>query len=244
MTLHEFTLSPLEEQQFGVRTTRVNEITSEAMPALLDYCRENQVRLVIARCSTEDLTTAQDLEEAGARVMDTLIYYTYEYARRPDAEFNSRTTIRAVRPDEVEEVCTIATRSFEGYRGHYHVDRKLDQEACDRVYPSWVRRSVLDRAVAGEVFVCEVDERMAGFATMRQNSPEEGEGVLFGVATWAQGRGIYRDLIQRGLAWCRASGSQRMVVSTQVTNLAVQKVWVRSGFEPSRSYYTFHLWLP
>ena len=33
-----------------------------------------------------------------------------------------------------------------------------------------------------------------------------------------------------------------MVLSTQVTNLAVQKVWSRLGFEPSRSYYTFHLW--
>jgi hypothetical protein len=34
----------------------------------------------------------------------------------------------------------------------------------------------------------------------------------------------------------------RMVVSTQITNLAVQKVWVRQGFELTGSYYTFHLW--
>jgi len=244
MTQPEFTLSPLEEQQFGVRTTRVNDLTGERIPALLEFCRANDVRMVIARCPTTDLASAQDIEEAGGRVMDTLLYYTYAYAKRPDAEFVTRTTIRPVKPEEVEEVCAMAARSFEGYRGHYHADRRLDQDACDRVYPSWVRRSVLDRAVAGEVFVCELEERLAGFATMRENSPEEGEGVLFGVATWAQGRGIYGDLIQRGLQWCRDQGTQRMVVSTQVTNLAVQKVWVRSGFEPSRSYYTFHIWLP
>jgi hypothetical protein len=33
-----------------------------------------------------------------------------------------------------------------------------------------------------------------------------------------------------------------MLISTQITNVAVQKVWTRLGFEPSRSYYTFHKW--
>jgi len=89
-----------------------------------------------------------------------------------------------------------------------------------------------------------LDEKLAAFATMRSNSPEEGEGVLFGVAPWAQGRGIYADLIRAGIEWCRARGQARMIVSTQITNLAVQKVWVRQGFEPSASYFTFHLWLP
>jgi hypothetical protein len=30
----------------------------------------------------------------------------------------------------------------------------------------------------------------------------------------------------------------RLIISTQVTNVAVQKIWTRLGFEPVRSYYT------
>ena len=45
-----------------------------------------------------------------------------------------------------------------------------------------------------EVLVAEVDGRLAGFATLRMNNSEEGEGVLFGVAPFAQGSGIYRSL--------------------------------------------------
>ena len=77
---------------------------------------------------------------------------------------------------------------------------------------------------------------------MRLNSPEEGEGVLFGVAPAAQGRGIYRSFMVRGMEWCLAQGTSRMVVSTQITNIAVQKVWTRLGFEPHKSYLTFHRW--
>jgi predicted acetyltransferase len=237
----QFALSPLEEERFGVRTTRVPELTSAVIPELLDFCREERVRMVVARCSTADLAAAQDLEQAGGRLMDTLVYYVHEFARRPAPD--AARSVRPVRPAEVDEVCAIAARSFEGYQGHYHADRRLERAACDGVYPDWVRRSVLDRSVADEVLVGELDGRVSSFATLRRNSPEEGEGVLFGVAPWAQGRGLYAELIRAGLAWCRSAGLARMVVSTQITNLAVQKVWVRQGFEPQRSYYTFHLWV-
>jgi GNAT superfamily N-acetyltransferase len=81
-----------------------------------------------------------------------------------------------------------------------------------------------------------------GFATLRLNNPEEGEGVLFGVGPLAQGQGIYRSFMIHGMEWCLQQGMTRMVVSTQITNIAVQKVWTRLGFEPSHAYYTFHKW--
>jgi GNAT superfamily N-acetyltransferase len=83
---------------------------------------------------------------------------------------------------------------------------------------------------------------VAGFATLRMNSPEEGEGVLFGVHPCAQGRGMYWSFMVKALEWCGQRGASRMVVSTQITNLSVQKVWTRMGFELFSSYYTFHLW--
>ena len=66
--------------------------------------------------------------------------------------------------------------------------------------------------------------------------------LMFGVAPEAQGRGIYRSLMIGAMLWFRTRGTARMVVSTQVTNAAVQKVWTRLGFEPWKSNYTFHKW--
>jgi len=106
----------------------------------------------------------------------------------------------------------------------------------------WAFRSCVSRDVADEVLVAHVAGSIIGFFTLRLNSPEEGEAVVGGVAPSARGRGIYRSFIIHGMEWCLSQGATRMLVSTQITNIAVQKVWTRLGFEPSHAYYTFHKW--
>jgi hypothetical protein len=59
----------------------------------------------------------------------------------------------------------------------------------------------------------------------------------------AQGNGLYDALVKGALADCRVHGEQCVKVSTQLANLAPQKVWVRSGFELEQAHYTFHYWL-
>jgi GNAT superfamily N-acetyltransferase len=81
-----------------------------------------------------------------------------------------------------------------------------------------------------------------GYFTLRLNNLEEGEAVVGGVQYSARGKGIYRSFITRGMEWCLSKGAARMLVSTQITNVAVQKVWARLGFEPSLAFYTFHKW--
>ena len=61
------------------------------------------------------------------------------------------------------------------------------------------------------------------------------------MAPEAQGRGAGRSLMVEELKSCKAEASE-MVISTQVTNVAVQRVWCRVGFAPAHSYYTFHKW--
>jgi len=96
--------------------------------------------------------------------------------------------------------------------------------------------------VADEVLVAEWEDRVVGFVTLRRNGPEEGEIVVGGVVPAAQGQGVYRSFIIRGMEWSRVQGAKRTLVSTQITNTAVQKVWSRLGFEPAYACYTFHRW--
>jgi ribosomal protein S18 acetylase RimI-like enzyme len=235
-------LSALDEARFGIRTAKAPAITATLLPEILDLCRRERVALLIARCAASDLPAAQALEAAGGFLTDTLVYYARDLAGPAGPAEGGGMPVRPVRPGEEGTVEAVAAAAFRGYLGHYHADPRLDRAACDAVYTSWARRSCLHREVADEVLVAERDGRIVGFATLKQHGPEEGEGILFGVAPEAQGLGVYRALMVNGMARCRAKGARRMVVSTQITNAAVQRVWTRLGFELRHAVYTFHKW--
>jgi GNAT superfamily N-acetyltransferase len=236
-------LSEIDEQRFGIRTARSTEVTCESLPGVLDYCRRHDVRLLIARCRVSELAAAQALEQAGGGLMDTLVYYARDLLSTPIPVDTDGVSIRGIRPGDEAPVQAIAVEAFRGYVGHYHADPRPDRAKCDEAYTSWAVRSCTSREVADEVLVADRDGELLGFATLRLNSRTQGECALFAVAPAAQGGGVGRSLMAGGMRWCAAQGAHRMIISTQLINLAVQKVWVRVGFEPDHAYYTFHVWL-
>jgi GNAT superfamily N-acetyltransferase len=238
----QFSLSELDEQRFGIRTATARSITIEYLAELDSFCHDNKVQLSIARIDTNHLDVVQKMEGDGYRLMDTLVYYAFKYAKNAIPEDTSTYVIRPVQSDDLDVITTIATESFKGYYGHYHADPRLPDNKCDEVYIDWAAKSVTSQKIADEVMVVVGDNQLNGFATLRSNSIEEGEGVLFGVAPHAQGQGIYRTMMISGMKWCQERGAERMVVSTQINNIAVQKVWARLGFEMNHSYYTLHKW--
>jgi GNAT superfamily N-acetyltransferase len=235
-------LSAIDSERFSVRVARANRVTTANLPEILNFCNSTHVDLLIARSNTQDVTAAQSMEKHGFSIMDTLVYYTFDLTKRSIPEDSCKARVRFCRPQDQSKVREIAAATFAGYRGHYHADARLDDNKCDQAYVSWAEHSCVSKDVADEVLVAEFDGVLSGFATLRLNSAQEGEGVLFGVAPEAQGQGIYRCFMIQGMRWCKEKGLDRMCVSTQITNTAVQKVWCRVHFEPSHSYYTFHKW--
>ena len=240
MQLH---LSELDLKRFGIPVAIATSIeTSKDVNQIHEFCMENSVELSIARVSSANLREVQQMESDGYRLMDTLVYYAFKYAKKSIPEDKGTHHLRPVTQDDIDAVTKIATASFEGYYGHYHADPKLPDDKCDEVYVDWASKSVQSRDIADEVLVVDKDGRLDGFATLRKNDNIDGEGVLFGVAPHAQGQGIYRSMMIHGMRWCQEQGVEKMIVSTQITNIAVQKVWARLGFEMDRSYYTLHKW--
>lgn len=235
-------LSPLDEERFGMKSAKAMQMHAGDIPGVMRFCEENGVEFLIARCRTDNLKAAQEMEKQGFLLMDTLLYFSRDLTKRTIPDEDPEYIFRAVRPGEEQEVMAVAAEAFRGYLGHYHADPLLDKVKCDEVYTDWAYRSCVTSQVADYVVVAEGEGRIVGFGTMRRNSPEEGEGLLFGVLPSFRGKGIYRSIITNCLKWSRESGFERMIISTQVTNLASRKVWVRHGFEPDRSYYTFHRW--
>lgn len=235
-------LSAIDEERFGIRTARALQVTLYTLPEVMDFCRMNGVVLLIARCLASEIRVAQAMEQEGCFLMDTLVYYSRNLLNTPIPLDTGKVTIRPIQPGEEDDVKIVAGESFRGYSGHYHADDRLDRKKCDEGYVSWALRSCISRDIGDEVLVADSGGSIVGFATLRLNSPEEGEGVLFGVVPLAQEHGIYRSFMIHGMNWCLSKGATHMVVSTQIANVNVQKVWMRIGFEIRYAYYTFHKW--
>lgn len=234
--------SIIDQQRFGINVASAKHIAIDDLDDLNRFCINNASQLSIVRVSSNYLDVVQAMEQDGYRLMDTLVYYVFKFAKKSIPSMNNDVTLRPVTNNDAEAITEIATASFQGYYGHYHADPKLPNDKCDEVYIDWATKSVTSRDIADEVLVVDNDGRLDSFATLRMNSDVQGEGVLFGVAPHAQGQGLYRSMMIAGMDWCKQQGATQMVVSTQVTNIAVQKVWARLGFEMDHSYYTLHKW--
>jgi GNAT superfamily N-acetyltransferase len=233
--------SLLDSERFGVRTARAH-VVPENLPRVLDFCAVEKIDFLIARCATSDLVAAQNMEAHGFLLMDTLLYYAFDLSKKQVSEDTGEFPVRTLRPEDKDQIRTIAAAAFRGYSGHYHSDPCLDRRKCDETYASWAERSVTLKSAADQVLVADDGGVLAGFATLRVNSAQECEGLLYAVAPDYQQRGVCPALMIHSLRWCSSQGARRMLISTQITNVSMQKVWCRVGFEPSHSYYTFHKW--
>lgn len=235
-------LSDIDRQRFGVVTAKTTLDGSEPVADLMAWCDSHAVQMLIARCATTELGLAQQLEQAGCFLTDTLVYFTKRHIAELPVTLPEGYTTRLATPADAEAVGRLAGRTFEGYFGHYHVDPRIDKADADQVYLEWAANSCSKPGVADAVVLVEHADEIVAFATLKVHNPREFEGVLFGVHPGHQGKRLYHALMQLAQNWARTQDIVHMVVSTQVTNLSVQKVWCRQGFEPSKSFYTFHKW--
>jgi len=238
---HAARFSQLDSDRFGIRVARA-QISSGALPQVMESCAEQKIDLLVARCAVSDFANIHALESHGFLLTDTLVYYSFDLARRSPPADTGEFPVRSLRPEDSEQVQAVAAAAFKGYVGHYHADRRLDRRKCDEAYSDWAARSCVPGLAADHALVAEHGGHVIGFATLRINSPLEVEGLLFAVAPEYQGRGVCRSFMIHSLEWTRSQGAQRMLISTQITNVSMQKVWTRVGFELRYSYYTFHKW--
>ncbi len=231
------TLSGIDSERFGIPIARATDVGPGEIQGILDWCRRAGIAMLIARCPAGALGTVHEFEDAGLRLMDAQV--SYGGLARTGAR-DAR--LRPLEPDDVQGVRAIAARSFTGYAGHYHADRRLPITTCNLVYPSWATRCCSGEA-ADHVVVAEVDGRVAGFSAFAKVGTDEGRLVLGAVLPEARGQRLYGAMADYGLDWCQRQGLRRMSAVTQTTNFAAQLSWIRAGMLPQDAWYTFHGWL-
>lgn len=236
-----YTLSNIDQQRFGVVTAKTLLTNEDDVIALIEKSKIDQVDFLITRVATNDLALVQELEKMGFFLVDTLIYYVKRKIQSYQGALPEGYVVRFATPDDGNDVEQLALETFKDYQGHYHSDHKLKKEDCDLVYSSWAANSCRDKSVADAVILIEKDHELAAFATLKVNSQHEFEGVLFGVSPKHQRKGLHMSLMKLSQNW-GVNSFEQMITSTQITNILVQRNWCRQGFEPNKSYYTFHKW--
>lgn len=234
-------LSALDEARFGFRTARAMNLSVAELPQVMDFCRTEKVKLLIARCPSTDLKTIHSMEKLDFRLMDTLVYFRRDLTHTPLPQ-RRVISIRSITEADMDAVGEIASQAFHNYDSHYHADPLLDRSTCDAIYVDWAMRSCRDKNTADDVLVAEVDGKVGGFLTLKIVDDGDADGRLYAVTPAMQGRGTGQALLTEALYWCRQRLLSGMIISTQITNSASQVSWVRVGFIPYQSFYTFHRW--
>jgi len=233
-------LSDIDEKRFGIPSARADDVEVGDLDGIDSFCREKGVRFLIARCGIDRLDVAQAMEERDFRLMDTLIYCKFDFAKKTPLPPLKQDIyiIRDIKAGEEHALRDMATEIFHDYQsGHYHADPLLDRAKCNEVYPDWAYNSCLFKQAADKVLVAESQKQLVGFITVKN----KGEIVLNGVLPAFQKKGIYADLLTHALHALQPL-AKHVVVSTQLSNFAPQKIWARLGFEPHEAMYTFHKW--
>lgn len=236
--------SPLDSDRFGLRVFRARAEQVDG-GRLFREIVANDVDIAIVRVPAGCGGQLQRLGHYGMHPIhaDTLVYYQVPLTDREPQPLRNRDLVFAEATDgDAGELDALVAGTFEGYVSHYHANPRLDPAHILAGYAEWAAGYLAGNAQGRIAWVARRDGVIVAFACCQHDEQQrQCEGVLFGVHPDHSGGGIYGDLIRYSQAQYRARGYRTMTVSTQVWNLAVQKVWGREGFVLDRAYDTFHI---
>lgn len=236
--------SPIESRRFGLQVARGVLLGSEPPDAVLTDIKILRPDLAIFRCAAGDVSQISSLNSNGLTVIhaDTLVYYGTQLEGRPQ-EAQPLPEIRIAEPADSEALASIIRESFADYRNHYHANPRLSREAILEGYVEWALGNATQEAGAKQTWVVCTEGKPASFATCR-TCRDEVEIILNATARRWAGRGFYSQLLSFLIGHYGQTGYSRLLISTQIWNYSVQRIWTRGGMMIDRAYDTYHVNVP
>ncbi|CAB4901418.1 unannotated protein [freshwater metagenome] len=236
--------SDVDSRRFGLNIYRAS-LPEIREGELFEQLVSNKVDVAILRFPTSQQHEISRLDRLGVPyiISDVLVYYESDLRALGTSE--SRNPELLFEPAGVEDhevLNSLVTEIFEGYRNHYSSNPVLSNVDVLEGYCEWARGYCMRGRQGRWAWIVRDAGVPVAFVTCSEaEGGEEAEVVLNGVRPAAAGRGIYRDLISFVQRFFAQRGVPRLLISTQVQNVVVQKVWVRLDFEPIHSYLTAHM---
>lgn len=213
----------------------IGRVVGRAVSAEVDeWASANGVACVYFLAPSDDPDGVRDAEDGGFELVDVRV----ELDRPSDG--GEAVEVRSARPDDLEQLRTLAGRVHRG-ETRFYADPGFPDERCDELYALWIERSAA--GWADQVFVAEADAEVAGYVSCHADE-ERGRGSigLIGVGEAARGRGLGASLVNAAVAWSRERGLPAVSVVTQGRNVQAQRLFQRCGFRTAAVDLWFHKW--
>ncbi len=216
-------------------------------------CRAGAQDAAFLLCKTTSVDTAiiHALESHGFRLMDTLLNFIFDFragGQKGDVSHVSEGfALRLATSSDIESLVDIAHASFTEHFGRFHADPRIGRVAATRIYEEWIRSCAT--GWADWILVAEQGNRIAGYSAWKQPSAlDRRHGIRIGHFNIA---GVHPDFFRRGIFGALTrEGMERLRSSvdwiegpTHIDNHAVQRGWLRLGWQIAGAQHSFHKWL-
>lgn len=165
---------------------------------------------------------------------DSLVYWEWRAATPLPA---SAVELASQRPND-PRLPGLVREIFLGYLNHYAANPLFADAQVIAGYEEWATRTAL-RSGGYQTLLGE-DGSVQGLAVVDWSLGIP-DTRLAGMRPAARGKGRYRHLILGLMAYAARRGHRHLRISTQVHNVAVQRVWAGLGWKPVEAFDTAHL---
>jgi hypothetical protein len=238
--------SEFDTRRFGIRVARLTigdharsgpEVEREVAAAV----RQSRSDVMVARWPARMTRLAGLVAGLGRQVIaaDTLMYW----------DVSAADLLRRTSPGDDVETCVglavadldaVLADSFQDYPSHYSANPAFSPDLVLKGYLEWARRTLDDRPQ--DVVTLVRSGRAIGLATCLQGVDDTFVEIeLAGLVSAEQGGGRYATLLHGVGLLAQERDIPRVVISTQASNIRVQRAWSRAGFAPFAAFTTVHL---
>lgn len=241
--------SKLESERFDLNIFRgdvLHEIQPEKIKSLIE---QNQVDVLIFRIPAENQHLLYQLHQTGYEVLvaDTLVYYECDLKKRPKTPFrNPDLSFDFAQVSDKNLLDKLTDDIFKEYTNHYFSNPNFGKQDITNGYKEWAISHLSENANPEKddkiLWIIHKNGEPVGFTACKIEQPNHTfNGILNGIASYARRGGIYEDMIRFMCQYFEEKGFEKMRISTQIQNYAVQKVWNRNNFFLTNAYITVHV---
>ena len=228
-----------------------NSVARDLIAEINRHAKTRDADFLLCKTSALDLATIHALESNGFLLMDTLLDFVYDCrsasARTNEKALSAGIVVRLAMGADAEALAKTARASFAEHFGRFHADPRIGRTTATQIYEEWIRSCV--NGWADWVFVATHEENIAGYSAWKKISALDGKHGLrlahynIGCVHPAFfGRGIFTALTRAGMNELCPSADW-IDGPTHVENLAVQRGYLRLGWQIAGARHSFHKWL-
>jgi ribosomal protein S18 acetylase RimI-like enzyme len=213
-------------------------VTPTALRALLAQAHNDGYQHLIFRTGADDFQSIWAAEQSGLKLVDIGVDSTFTFGATPLPEQPAQPLVRKAKPSDMAPLQDVAATAF--IRSRFVTDPFFDAAANVTLHREWVKN--LFGGLAQAIFVCEIDNAVAGFVSNSVNTNEARIPLIATDATFRR-MGIGRALVAKALNWSASQGVAVAHVKTQSHNYPALALYHRAGYVVSKTELTFSVTL-